>query len=71
MRDREKKKEREKEAVPGANSTCWGDGETAVVEGGGGGTQEHTLSFTLSMHVFAKDSLSTRAPPLRPTFILL
>lgn len=70
MRDREKKKEREKEAVPGANSTCWGDGETAVVEGGGG-TQEHTLSFTLSMHVFAKDSLSTRAPPLRPTFILL
>lgn len=37
----------------------------------GGGTQEHTLSSTLSMHVFAKDSLSTRAPPLRPTFILL
>lgn len=51
----EKNKEREKEAVPGANSTCWGDGETAVVEGGGG--HRSTLFLLLFLCMFLQKTL--------------
>lgn len=63
-------RDREREGVPGANSTCWGDGETAVTEEG-----EHSGVFfnALSAHVFFHSSLFLlkilHAPPQLGSFI--
>ncbi len=72
----ETERKRERGGAPGANSTCWGDSETAVTAGGLKNTGAHSFFFSifLSTHisflppcVCDKFSIHLRSAP--PTFI--